>query len=150
MRVAFRFRGEFLREVIAYVTPYALHRIMDQKVLLDRDGGDIPPCTGQFLRTMGLPCSHLIQKRLQEPTACLELTDIHYHWRYKPTPTTRASGFSIPVDHPRGPVFSVTKPPIIQGRGRPRGSLGNPPRPPRLYKLNTPRSIKFRACRCSI
>jgi hypothetical protein len=40
----------------------------------------VPPCTGVFSITMGLPCVHKVQGRMRA-NQCVEVNDFHLQWR---------------------------------------------------------------------
>ena len=73
-----------------YVTTYALCLIKTEYDLLKRkhdNHEDIEPCTHRFKRSLGLPCQHIIQRRIDQGVP-LKITDIQYHWQfYKARPT---------------------------------------------------------------
>ena len=51
------------RDLIAWVTSFALKAINAQFKRLKCEPIVIVPCTGTFTKTMGLPCAHKIQER---------------------------------------------------------------------------------------
>ena len=83
-RLPFRLPAPILRDLIAYVTPYALHRIIEQYDLITITEGPLPPCTNVFTGTMGLPCAHRIQERISDIAGggVLRIENIHPHWRF--------------------------------------------------------------------
>lgn len=107
------------REIIAYVSPSALYAIHDQKEYLDKPPEERRSCTGRFTKTMGLPCSHLIQQRLTE-TGCIKLTDVHPHWQYK-APIYRRSRQEVDIIS-IDLILQVANPPRVRIRGRPAGA----------------------------
>lgn len=77
------------RDIIGFITPYALRQILPHLKRVTGEDTCHPACTKTFTRTMGLPCAHRIQERLydQDGGGILKLEDIHPHWRYeKPSP----------------------------------------------------------------
>ena len=62
------------------VSIFALKKINEQyqKVAHATLQKPLPPCTGSFLKTMGLPCAHIIQHL--DSNQGLILDNIHKHW----------------------------------------------------------------------
>ncbi|KAG6980171.1 Misshapen-like kinase 1 [Fusarium oxysporum f. sp. albedinis] len=68
--------------VQGWVSFEALRKVEEQrKRLLDKNF-PLPRCTGVFMRTLGLPCAHLLQT-LQEQGKVLLLDHFHKHWHLK-------------------------------------------------------------------
>ena len=44
---------------------------------------EMKPCTRYFTTTMGLPCAHKMERRINEGDPVLKLNDIHSHWHLK-------------------------------------------------------------------
>ena len=86
--LAWEFQATVFRGVVGHVTPYALWKIHDQyRKLKDATKAEpLPACTHTFSRTMGLPCSHVIELRMNavdEELGRILLTDVHPHWRFR-------------------------------------------------------------------
>jgi len=142
-RLAKRLKRDVLQDLFTYVTPQALELILPQYQMLleaQKSGRPRPTCTGQFKTTLGLPCSHVIERRLAdtENGGRLKLLDVHYHWHFqKPDrhykePTAEADFIDVddvtdaqpePV---REPLFDITNPAIVKPKGRPRGASNKP------------------------
>ncbi|CAG8815751.1 14551_t:CDS:2, partial [Gigaspora margarita] len=60
---AFVFNNSFYSNVRGMVSTYALKKVNEQyqKTNSTTTQEPLPPCTGSFLSTMGLPCAHYIQ-----------------------------------------------------------------------------------------
>ena len=87
IRVAFNLPRDFMRDLIARVTPYCLHKLLKQWALVQKAIKELneyllKPCTKAFTTTLSLPCAHIIQERLNT-TSKLLLDDVHSHWRFK-------------------------------------------------------------------
>lgn len=50
--------------------------------MVKKIGASLLPCSKRLLRTMGIPCAHVIQDRCGE----LVLSDIHEQWYLSETP----------------------------------------------------------------
>lgn len=77
-------RHDIYRHLSLWITSYALRQIQKQFELLNKKkytGEAIEPCTHGFKKSMGLPCMHLIQKRIDQQKS-IPITDVQYHWRY--------------------------------------------------------------------
>lgn len=99
-------------QLLGRISNFALGKIWQQRhrlVALE----PLPPCTRMFSQSMGLPCAHQIQERLQQQQTLL-LEDVHRHWYYHPQ--------ALPVMIPL-----ILDPAIVQPRGRPAVKL-NPPK----------------------
>jgi len=135
-----------LRDLTAFVTPFALKAVNAQFKRLKCEPTVIVPCTGTFTKTMGLPCAHKIQERWYDRASenVLKLEDIHPHWRFTKPPQTRQAtagqedhamgdddGTDVPGTPPPPPkdgtlpddILRVQEPAVVKPKGRPRGSL---------------------------
>lgn len=61
IRFPTRLRKPFYSDVRAHITPFALLKIHDQYERFMNQNTRLPPCTGTFRATMGLPCAHEIE-----------------------------------------------------------------------------------------
>ena len=135
-RTPHNFRKSLYRDLTAFVTPFALREIDDHyKRLLDAQDKNttLPPCTGVFKRTMGLPCAHVIEERLADATngGVLKLTDVHPHWRFKkPARHYQEPDEYVNVDEneedetpTQDPLLLIQNPRVAKSKGRPRGAL---------------------------
>jgi MULE transposase domain len=98
--------------LLGFITPHALRLILKQYRLLKSDQYK-PSCTGLFHSSMGLPCSHMIQAKLQDP-GNLRLADIHPHWQ-----------FIRPIRQVTMEPL-VLNPAVVRPKGRPAGSTNRP------------------------
>lgn len=72
-----------------------------------------PPCRRRFAAQYGIPCQHIIQRRIQDDIR-LSKYDFDPHWW-------------IDEELPANPLSQVREPLVVQGRGRPRnGPFGVP------------------------
>ncbi|KAM0987652.1 hypothetical protein EV2_012136 [Malus domestica] len=77
VRVSHKFRLPFFKEVVTHVSRFALNELYNQYEA--SSSSDLPcQCKGHFLKTMGLPCAHMIREMNIE---VLQLNDIHPQWR---------------------------------------------------------------------
>ena len=106
-----RFMVPFLSELIGHVTPFALHKIMDQHNLLTKP--NLIVCHHSMRDSMGIPCHHQIAERLREKEG-LHLSEIHERWHF-----IKPSGKVGPVA--TGQLL-LLNPRVIKGKGRPKGS----------------------------
>lgn len=62
-----------LRDLFYKVSPYCINRLKEQwdRIINATAQDPLPPCTGVFTRTMGLPCAHVLEARMAENQACL-------------------------------------------------------------------------------
>ncbi|CAG8477335.1 10462_t:CDS:2 [Scutellospora calospora] len=76
----FAHNNQFYANVRGKVSSFALKKINEEykKVSRATVQNPLPPCSGSFSRTMGLPCTHHIQHL--ENSQGLILEDIHMHW----------------------------------------------------------------------
>lgn len=67
--------------LINRVSHFALRKMKNELLKATRatQAVPLPVCTGTFRRTMGLPCAHVMQERLEQNTG-LNLEDVHEHW----------------------------------------------------------------------
>lgn len=126
-RIPLELKLPWMQEVIAYVTPYALRKILHhyQNIIKQQEENAPPrPCTKQFTTTMGLPCGHRINELLRsDPPGVLHIDDINPHWRYqKPLMTAEHRQEAPPSDDNIDPLLRVRDPPVIKPKGRPPGA----------------------------
>ncbi len=79
------------RDLIVWVTSFALKTINAQFKRLKCEPIVIVSCTSIFTKTMKLSCAHKIQERWYDRTNdnVLKLEDIHPHWRFTKSSQTR-------------------------------------------------------------
>ena len=80
-RLSFRLRASILRDLVAHVTSFALHKVMKQYNLITIIEEPLSPCINVFIRTMSLSCAHRIQRRMYDTAEdeVLKIEDIHPH-----------------------------------------------------------------------
>ena len=62
------------------VSASALEKVQDHMQLFNLNKNTVlPACTSQFKTSMGLPCAHIIQERLQADEL-LQPSDFNTHW----------------------------------------------------------------------
>lgn len=128
-RLPIELRHRWLRNVIAYVTPFALRKILHhwEHIVKQQEDNEISskPCTKTFTTTMGLPCGHdVIELLKSDPPGAIKVEDIHPHWRYDKPPVT-AAGMEVEVNDAEddvNPLLRVLDPPVVRTKGRPTGS----------------------------
>ncbi len=145
-RLPFRLRVPILRDLIAYATSSALHKVVKQYNLITLTEGPLPRCTNVFTTTLRLPCAHRIQNRIYDRAGgeVLKIEDVHPHWHFEgsaamfpmPEPTLEATPEPSDVEmndedtsspHLPGlanPLLQVQTPAIIRPKGRPVGAKG--------------------------
>ncbi len=81
IRLSFRLRASILRDLVAHVTPFALHKVIEQYNLITITEESLSPCINVFTRTLSLPCAHRIQRRMNDTAGgeVLKIEDIHSH-----------------------------------------------------------------------
>ncbi|KAH7838946.1 hypothetical protein Vadar_033020 [Vaccinium darrowii] len=77
LRATHKFRIPMLNELVTHVSVFALGHLFKQSELAKSDYV-LGPCTGNFSRTMGLPCAHMMRDKKD---GTLQLGDIHPQWR---------------------------------------------------------------------
>ena len=75
-------RTALYTQLLGRISNYSLGKLWDQRFRLTSPD-PLPPCSGSFTLSMGLPCAHRIQKRLRQ-NEVLTLDDIHAHWYFNP------------------------------------------------------------------
>lgn len=103
-----------LAGVIGFVHAFALRKIILQKQRLTKEPPPLP-CDCGTPKYMGIPCWHILWKRLQGGGIVL-LSDIHPHWYYD-----RRDGIEPTVGRQ---VIPLLNPDVVKGKGRPKGALG--------------------------
>lgn len=112
---------QYLRPLI---TPYALRKILKHYRVMS-DLSQMPPCTGIFTQTLGLPCAHLIRHAIDSKCP-LEASSVHSHWHLKS------------LENPSAPLqynaeLFIQDPPIARPKGKPAN-----PRPSRAKRSGQP------------
>ncbi len=103
IRYSLQCRINFFQNIFAFVTSYALRKILNQyKQLTDESA-----CIKTFSTTLKLSCAYIIQKRL-ELTDCLLIDDVHFYWRFE------KSNASIIIDS----LLHVQNSEIVRTRNR--------------------------------
>ncbi|KAH7833238.1 hypothetical protein Vadar_004343 [Vaccinium darrowii] len=77
LRATHKFRIPMLKELVTHVSVFALGQLFKQSELAKSDYV-LGPCTGNFARTMGLPCAHMMREKKD---GTLHLDDVHPQWR---------------------------------------------------------------------
>jgi hypothetical protein len=84
LRIPHTARDPLYAPLVGRISSFALGKLWDQRHCLVTSTS-LPPCTGLFRNTMGMPCAHEIQQRLSQHLT-LQLEDIHSHWFLYPLP----------------------------------------------------------------
>ena len=125
IRIQHNFRIPFLENILGKVSFHALNLIKkqhDEAVRHARSVSSPIGCTGELVRTMGLPCEHLIARCLLNGRK-VEMADIHPQWRLRSRsnadPLLTSTESSLPPT-----IGSEIRNPLVQmTRGRPVGRL---------------------------
>ena len=132
------FRRPFFDEVLQFVVPCALRKVLKQiQTPLDPQ----KPCSGHFRSSMGLPCNHEIKKVMDEGRK-LQLTDIYEYWYFDRPFRNLTLTPQAPPPPPPPPSQSLIStrtlqnPPVLKGKGRPLGSKNVSKPPPNETHLN--------------
>ena len=82
-------RKRIFRKLIGRVSPYAIDEILDQISFMN--GKDFRPnsCTGQYTKSYGLPCSHMLHAKKQYSSETIELSEIDDHWKFERQPVSK-------------------------------------------------------------
>jgi uncharacterized membrane protein YgcG len=111
VRYSLQCRIDLFQNISAFVTSYALRKILDQYKRLTDESTVLSACIKAFSTTLGLSCAHIIQERLGS-TGCLLIDDVHPHWRFE------KSDASAVIDS----LLHVQNPEVVRTRGRPIGA----------------------------
>ena len=141
MRLPQELRLPIFRDLISFITPFALRKIFQEYKKLTTNPTVLPRCSQSYSIKSGLPCKHTIQERIFKPPGVIKLEDVHPHWRFiKPTitlmnppepddPDNAVSGNANAVSNDAiDPLLLVQNPPICKSKGRPVGALNRPRR----------------------
>ena len=130
VRVPLQCQQNVFRDLIPWVTPFALTQICEQwnRIRSLQEGQLLPLCTRKFTTTVGLPCAHTIQLRLLElpnRSGAIRLGDIHDHWLFERPHVPRGLlPPQIPSIHPPpDSLLLIQNPPAARPRGRPAGAI---------------------------
>lgn len=87
MRIVFNFFRDFMRDLIARISPYCLQKILKQWIFVQKiiekfDEYFLKFYIKIFIITLNLSCAHIIQKKFKIINKLL-LNDVHLHWRFK-------------------------------------------------------------------
>ena len=77
-----RHKIAFFATTVTTITHFALQKAFEQLEVVvnaDAEGQGLPPCTGVFSGTLGIPCRHLIQERLRSDMILMP-DDFHRQW----------------------------------------------------------------------
>ena len=101
--LAWEFQRTVFRDLTGRVTPHALWKIHDRYSTLKRatEAEPLAACTHAFTRTMGLPCSHIIEARMNavdEELGRIPIDDVHPHWRFRKPDTEISAGEEFSSD----------------------------------------------------
>ncbi|KAG5561998.1 hypothetical protein RHGRI_004888 [Rhododendron griersonianum] len=88
IRVTHKFKIPMLKELVTHVSVFALGELFKQCELARTDYV-LGSCTGNFSRTMGLPCAHMMRNKKD---GILRLGDIHPQWRIDTRSFTNMDG----------------------------------------------------------
>lgn len=102
MRLPQELRLPVFRDLISFVTPFALRKIYHEYKALTTDFTVLPRCTNSYSTKSGLPCKHIIQERLFTPPGVIKLEDVHPHWRFIRPPLIMPTN-SEPEPHDNAP-----------------------------------------------
>ena len=102
---SFDFGHTVFQNLIGRVTPHAIWKIHDQfkRLKSATKVNPLPPCTEAFTKTMGLPCSHLIEAKMDAVDGGLGrilLSDVDTHWRFKKPDSGIIPTADFVSDHP--------------------------------------------------
>ena len=81
IRLSFHLRASILRDLVAHVTSFALHKIIEQYNLITITEESLSSCINVFTRTLSLSYAHRIQRRMNDTAKdeVLKIEDIHSH-----------------------------------------------------------------------
>ncbi|KAG5525936.1 hypothetical protein RHGRI_032289 [Rhododendron griersonianum] len=88
IRVTHKFKIPMLKELVTHVSVFALGKLFKQCELARTDYV-LGSCTGNFSRTMGLPCAHMMRNK---EDGILRLGDIHPQWKIDTRSFTNMDG----------------------------------------------------------
>jgi hypothetical protein len=98
--------SEFFSEIQGHITPYALGLLYKQWDILKGEPQRLERsryssiCTGNYQRSIGIPCWHIIKSRIQD-TLRIQPLDFHPHWHWiKPLPGTKLAAPQPPILDP--------------------------------------------------
>ena len=84
MQLSLKLRLLIFRNLLAFVTSYALRKIFKQYKLLTNTFTVIVRCTNIFICSTDLLCSHKIQKRMFDNSShILNIEDVYSYWRFE-------------------------------------------------------------------
>src|SRR6266480_1606512 len=89
-------------------------------------------CTGQFTRSMGLPCRHTL-KAMQDLSLKLTAADFHAFWTFN---HSKDEPFLRPPPEPQAPAYR--EPHVVRTKGRPRQTDGTTRRDPSSWEMRPP------------
>ncbi len=89
IRYSLQCRIDLFQNIFAFVTSYALRKILNQYKRLIDESTILSACIKTFSTTLRLSCAHIIQERL-ESSDCLLIDDVHSHWRFEKSDASTA------------------------------------------------------------
>jgi glycerol-3-phosphate dehydrogenase len=78
IRYSLQCRIDFFQNIFAFVTSFALRKILNQYKRLIDESTILSACIKTFSTTLRLSCAHVIQERV-ESTDCLLIENVHSH-----------------------------------------------------------------------
>src|SRR6266480_40210 len=108
----------------------ALHEVVKQHKL--NQERPMTECTGQFTRSMGLPCRHTL-KTMQDLSLKLTAADFHAFWTFN---HSKDEPFLRPPPEPQAPAYR--EPHVVRTKGRPRQTNGTTRRDPSSWEMRPP------------
>ncbi len=81
IKLSFHLQASILRDLVAYMTLFALHKIIEQYNLIMIIKESLSSCINIFIRTLSLSCAHKIQQHIYDTAEdeVLKIEDIHLH-----------------------------------------------------------------------
>ena len=112
------------------IVPKALREVVKQHKL--NQERPMTECTGQFTRSMGLPCRHTL-KAMQDLSLKLTAADFHAFWTFN---HSKDEPFLRPPPEPQAPAYR--EPHVVRTKGRPRQTDGTTRRDPSSWEMRPP------------
>ncbi len=108
-RLSFHLRASILRDLIAHVTSFALHKIMKQYNLITIIEESLSSCINVFIRIMSLSCIHRIQRRMYNTAEdeVLKIENIHLHWCFEDSAVSFLIDFSEATSEVTSEAFNA-------------------------------------------
>ena len=123
IRLSFHLWASILRDLVAHITLFALHKIIEQYNLITITEESLSSCINIFIRILSLSCIHRIQRRMNNTAEdeVLKIEDCYEHaWTDQGSDLTlinliRANHGAMPsldLAHPFGPSPALL--PVVQ------------------------------------